>query len=127
MVLSGVKEVGATSVDMGGGDTGLGVIVYEVSAKRVDEWYSGAITLSPLCEESIVRAPPSCWNGLGVDRSIFGGCCGGLSFFVFAWAGPLAEWAFHFSSNLTYKIHITLRSMNNRSWFVFKFISEVGG
>jgi hypothetical protein len=38
VVLSGVKEVGATSVDMGGGDTGLGVIVYEVSAKRVDEW-----------------------------------------------------------------------------------------
>lgn len=127
VVLSGVKNVGAMSVDIGGGDTGLGVMVYLISANRQDERYNSAITLSPPCEESIVRAPPSCWNGFGVDRSIFGGCCGGLSFFVFAWAGPLAEWAFHLGSNLTYKIHITLWSMNNRRWFVFELISEVGG
>lgn len=88
------------SVDIGGGDTGLGVIVYYILAKRNREWDHNAITLSPPCEESIVRGPPSCWNGLGVDRSIFGGCCGGLSFLVFAWAGPLAGWIFRFGSNL---------------------------
>lgn len=74
-----------------------------------------------------MRAPPSWWNGLGVDRSILGGCCGGLSFFVFAWPGPLAGWIFQFSSNLTYKIHITLRRMNNRCWLVFEFVAEVRG
>lgn len=59
MVLSGVKDVGAISVDIGGGDTGLGVMVCSILVKRMDEWYHSAVTLSPPCEESIVRAPPS--------------------------------------------------------------------
>lgn len=74
-----------------------------------------------------MRVPSLWWNGLGVDRSMLGGCCGGLSFLVFAWAGPLVGWIFLSGANLTYKIHITLRRMNNRRWLVFEFVAEVGG